>query len=329
MKRKHPLIIVADMGATYSRVAFIDEYYAIRHIETYLSANFASPKEVISTYLNDINEEMPDHVFIAVATPISNDHLVLTNNHWDFSQNETAQALNTKVTFVNDFEALSLSLNHLSQTETIEIGTHTPKASQLLNSLPKIVIGTGTGFGTAMIIEGTQGASPISLPSEGGHALYAPQDSEEIKIIELAINALDRPIIVEDFLGCKSGIPRLITIMAEIENIRPNFPIDAIGLLSAALEHKNDFAIKVLNRYCSMLGNVASNIALTAGAFGGIYIGGGFAPRFSEFLQNSGFREAFLNKASVNNLLEETPTYLIIHPYATLVGLQQILTRYL
>lgn len=327
MKHKTPLIIIADMGATYSRVAFIDEYQAIRNIETYHSANYESPKEVIAAYLNTIDESDPAHLFIAVAAPINNDRLVLTNNHWDFSQQAIAQALNTKVTFINDFEALSLSLNHLADSETIEIGTHQAPVQQLHNTLPKVVIGTGTGFGSAMSLSTESGT--ISVPSEGGHALYSPQDAEETKILEIAIKTYGRPVIVEDLLGCKVGIPKLISIMAQMDNIIPTFNATPEALLDAALEASDPFAIRVLNRYCAMLGNVASNIALTTGAFGGVYIGGGFAPRFNEFLLASNFRKAFLNKSSVNEILSHIPTYLITHPYATLVGLQQILHRYL
>ena len=327
MKSKTPLIIVADMGATFSRLAFIDEYQAIRHVKTYPSANFESPKEVVLAYLADINESELDHLFIAVAAPIIGDRLILTNNHWDFSQQAVAQALNTKVTFVNDFEALSLSLDHLSQAETIEIGQHQENRVITPPFQAKVVIGTGTGFGTAMSLETPEG--PISIPSEGGHALYSPQDKEETEIVRLAIEKLGRPVIVEDLLACKHGIHRLIEIIAEIDQVDVHFEKSPEGLLMAALETADPFAIRILDRYCMMLGNVASNIMLATGATGGIYIGGGFSPRFSEFLQASQFRECFLNKSAVREILESTPTYLITHPYATLVGLLQILPRYL
>lgn len=331
MKRKTPLIIIADMGATYSRVASIDEYQAIRYVETYISADYHCPKEVITTYLNDIGESEPDHVFIAVATPVKNDRLILTNNHWDFLQSEISQKLNTRVTFINDFEALSLALDHLSHSDVIQLNAKenlTTNGISINNlGLPKVVIGTGTGFGTAMSLHSEQGA--ISIPSEGGHALYSPQDDQEIEIISLAMKECERTIIIEDLLGCKEGIPRLIRIMALIGALTPSFDSTPEALLKAALEQKDPFALTVLNRYCAMLGNAASNIALSTGAFGGVYIGGGFAPRFNEFLAQSDFNRCFLNKDSVNELLSDIPIYLITHPYPALVGLQQILHRYL
>lgn len=327
MNHKLPLIIIADMGATFSRLAFIDEYQAIRHVKVYPSADFHSPKEVIHAYLTEINATSPDHIFIAVAAPIINDRLILTNNHWDFSQQEIAQDLSTKVTFINDFEALSLALDHLSHFEITEIGQHTEGRSHTTHHT-KVVIGTGTGFGTAASLQTEHGT--ISIASEGGHALYAPQDSVETALIQLAIKELNRPVIVEDLLACKHGIERLIRLMAIHAQVTElHFEATPEGLIQGALETKDPFAIDVLNRYCMMLGNAASNIALTAGAAGGIYIGGGFSPRFSEFLQASKFRECFVNKESVADILAAIPTYLITHPYATLVGLQQVLPRYL
>lgn len=328
MSHKLPLIIIADMGATFSRLACIDEYQAIRHVKIYPSNHFQSPKEVISAYLAEIKENEPDHILIAVAAPIVNDRLVLTNNHWDFSQQEIGQDLNTKVTFINDFEALSLSLDHLSPQDIVEIGEHIEQKQTHTIHQSKVVIGTGTGFGTAMSLQTEYGT--ISVPSEGGHALYAPQDCYETELLQLAIKELNRPIIIEDLLACKHGIGRLIRLIATMEKTKEiSFEATPEGLLNAALNHQDSLATAVLERYCMMLGNAASNIALVTGAAGGIYIGGGFSPRFSEFLQASKFRACFVNKSSVEGILESIPTYLITHPYATLVGLQQILPRYL
>lgn len=327
MKHKPLEVIIADMGATYSRVALLDEYQAIRHVKTYASNQFDSPAMVINAYLTEQALMMPNLVLIAVAAPISQDQLNLTNIHWDFSQQAIANELNTKVVFLNDFEALSMALDHISDSDLLPLTTNSNPLSIALMPQAKIVIGTGTGFGTAMAI--TLNGETQSFPSEGGHSLYAPQDLFEIAIMQQLMDQLGRPIITEDILGCKKGITRLTTIMADLEGVTLDFEPTAEALVLAACENQSPFAIQVLNRYCMMLGNVASNLVLNTGATGGIYIGGGFAPRFGEFLQQSDFYSAFLNKAKVESLLENIPIYLITHPYATLVGLQHILPRYL
>lgn len=299
MNHKLPLIIIADMGATFSRLAFIDEYQAIRQVKVYPSANFDSPKEVIHAYLAEINQAEPDHIFIAVAAPMVNDRIVLSNNHWDFSQKAMTQDLSAKVTFINDFEALSLALDHFSNLEILEIGQHQESKIAYASPAPKVVIGTGTGFGTAMSLQTDRGV--ISIASEGGQSLYAPQDPLEVELVQRAIQELNRPVIIEDLLACKHGIARLIRLIALQEKVT-DLPFAATpeALLEAALTAKDPFAITVLERYCMMLGNVAGNIALTTGATGGIYIGGGFSPVLANFytLQN------LENALSVNPLSE-------------------------
>lgn len=328
MKNKPLEVIIADMGATYSRVALLDEYQAIRHVKTYESNQFDSPSMVINAYLAEQALMVPDLVLIAVAAPIDQDRLNLTNIHWDFSQQAIANELNTRVIFLNDFEALSMALDHISDSDLLPLTANTLLSpSTALTPQAKIVIGTGTGFGTAMAL--SLNGEVKSFPSEGGHSLYAPQDLIEIAIMQQLMDQLGRPIITEDILGCKEGIARLITIMADLEGITLNFEPTPEALVLAACDNQSPFAIQVLNRYCKMLGNVASNLVLNTGATGGVYLGGGFAPRFGEFLQQSDFYSSFLNKAKVESLLENIPIYLITHPYATLVGLQHILPRYL
>ncbi len=327
MKNKPLEVIIADMGATYSRVALLDEYQAIRHVKTYASNQFDSPAMVINAYLAEQALMTPDLILIAVAAPIDQDQLNLTNIHWDFSQQAIAQELNTKVIFLNDFEALSMALNHISDADLIALTPSDGLSTMALTPQAKIVIGTGTGFGTAMVLSLNSEAQ--SFPSEGGHSLYAPQDPLEMAIVQQLMDQLGRPIITEDILGCKEGIPRLITIMADLAGITLEFDATPQSLVIAACEDRNPFAITILNRYCMMLGNAASNLVLNTGATGGVYIGGGFAPRFSTFLQQSDFYSAFMNKAKVESLLNNVPIYLITHPYATLVGLQHILPRYL
>ncbi len=327
MKNKPLEVIIADMGATYSRVALLDEYQAIRHVKTYASNQFDSPAMVINAYLAEQALVMPDLILIAVAAPIDQDRLNLTNIHWDFSQQAIMHELNTKVIFLNDFEALSMALDHISDADLFSLNHNQDHSlTTALTPGAKLVIGTGTGFGTAIAL--THNGETISLPSEGGHALYTPQDPLEITILQQLMDQLGRPIVTEDILGCKEGIPRLITTLSDLEGVSLTFPPTAEALVEA-VEAELPFAIEVLNRYCMMLGNVASNLVLSTGATGGVYIGGGFAPRFATFLQQSDFHLSFLNKANVESLLKNVPIYLITHPYATLVGLQHILPKYL
>lgn len=325
MKQSDVSTLITDMGATFTRIAYIDSEGAISHIRKYLSSDFPSPTELIEQYLRDVTPPAPHQLLMAIAAPIQGDQISLSNNHWHFSLKEMADRLSLKVKPFNDFAALAASLDHLTEREVVRIDSAQESASPF-NNHPKAVIGSGTGFGSALLISTATGS--FTIPAEGGQALYPPQDQEEIAILKLVEQTLHRPVTIEDLLGCQRGIPRLIMAMAKIYGQTPVDFSSAKGLLTAALEEKMPFAIAVLSRYCAMLGNVAANTLLTSGALGGVYIAGGFAPRFESFLLDSPFREAFCNRSHIDEILTQVPTYLIKHPYATLIGLKQILSNH-
>lgn len=335
MKHNDVSTLITDMGATFTRIAYLDQAGEIHHIRQYPSAEFLSPIELIEQYLRDVAPPTPQRLLMAIAAPIQGDLISLSNNHWRFSLKEMANRLAVKVEPFNDFAALAASLDHLTEREVVKIdhlqeervaNEQCSKSIRSNTMLPKAVIGSGTGFGSALLIPSQKGS--FTVAAEGGQALYPPQDQEEIAIVKLVEQMLHRPVTVEDLLGCQRGIPRLIMAMAKIQGQTPVDFSSAKSLLEAALEKKSPFAIEVLSRYCAMLGNVAANTVLTSGALGGLYIAGGFAPRFQPFLLTSPFREAFCNRSHIDEILTEVPTYLITHPYATLIGLKQILSNH-
>ena len=327
MKHNGVSTLITDMGATFTRIAYIDQDGEINHIRKYHSAQFPSPTELIKQYQNDVPTASPKQLLMAIAAPIQGDLITLSNNHWHFSLNEMMDRLSLKIYPYNDFAALAASLNNLTKRELVEIGASGMKKNIIANAyLPKAVIGSGTGFGSALWVPSPK--NNFTIAAEGGQALYPPQDQIEITIIKIIEKTLHRPVTVEDLLGCQRGIPRLIMAMAKIYDQTPVDFSSAKSLLEAALEKKTPFAIEVLSRYCAMLGNVAANTVLTSGALGGIYIAGGFAPRFHSFLLTSPFREAFCNRGHIDEILAQVPTYLITHPYATLIGLKQILSNH-
>ena len=177
-------------------------------------------------------------------------------------------------------------------------------------------------------------SEPIIIASEGGHSVFAPFDQEEIALLSLLSNTpsllkgklAPYPIILEDLLSGTHGVKRLIDAMALLYDKNPTFNSPET-LLHSALTEKEPFARAVLTRYSLLLATIASNIALTTGARDGIYIGGGLAPRFADFLANSPFRKRFEGNLTVNNYLKTIPTYLIEHADPTLIGLQYLADR--
>ncbi|NLD09462.1 MAG: hypothetical protein GX667_07760 [Xanthomonadaceae bacterium] len=342
------LSLIADFGATFSRLALYADGEIFSQV-TLKSRQFQSPLEVIEHYLSITAKNAPhapDHYLIAIASPLVEDAVQLTNNHWGFSQKALREALKKRggtLTLINDFKALAYSLLKLEPANLRLIGTSEADLAKSSNSsrnapIIKALIGPGSGFGTATLVVPTSSISPHSEPviiaSEGGHSVFAPFDQEEIALLSLLSNTpslLKRkrtpyPIILEDLLSGTHGVKRLIDAMALLYDKNPTFNSPET-LIHSALTKKEPFARVVLTRYSLLLATIASNIALTTGARDGIYIGGGLVPRFADFLANSPFRERFEENLTVNNYLKTIPTYLIEHANPTLIGLQYLADR--
>lgn len=341
------LSLIADFGATFSRLALYADGEIFSQV-TLKSRQFQSPLEVIEHYLELETQNAPHapaHYLIAIASPLVEDAVQLTNNHWEFSQKALREALKKRggtLTLINDFKALAYSLLKLEKTDLRSIGTSEADLAKSSNSnnapIIKALIGPGSGFGTATLVVPASSISthyePIIIASEGGHSVFAPFDQEEIALLSLLSNTpsllkgkrAPYPIILEDLLSGTHGIKRLIDAMALLYDKNPTFNSPET-LLHSALTEKEPFARAVLTRYSLLLATIASNIALTTGARDGIYIGGGLAPRFADFLANSPFRKRFEENLTVNNYLKTIPTYLIEHADPTLIGLQYLADR--
>lgn len=342
------LSLIADFGATFSRLALYADGEIFSQV-TLESRQFQSPLEVIEHYLAFETQNAPHapaHYLIAIASPLMEDAVQLTNNHWGFSQKALREALKKRggtLTLINDFKALAYSLLKLEKTDLRSIGTSEADLAKSSNSsrnapIIKALIGPGSGFGTAtLVVPSSQElphSEPIIIASEGGHSVFAPFDQEEIALLSLLSNTpsllkgkrAPYPIILEDLLSGTHGVKRLIDAMALLYDKNPTFNSPET-LLHSALTQQEPFARAVLTRYSLLLATIASNIALTTGARDGIYIGGGLVPRFADFLANSPFRERFEENLTVNNYLKTIPTYLIEHADPTLIGLQYLADR--
>ncbi len=310
-----PFAIYADIGGTNSRIAVqMTETSAYEQVKIYPSINFNAPCEVILQYLADQGLDKPEHIAIAIACPITDDALKMANLHWTFSIAATKKNTGVNsVHFINDFEALVLSLPHLGTDEQIKIG----QGEAIINGTMAL-IGPGTGVGVASLIH--TGSRYQALPCEGGHVLYPPQDLEEIEIVKVVMQ--EHPIVsVEHLLSGGRGIINLIKGVATVHG--QSIPLwTPKELFEQGLIHQHKLAIEILSRYCAMLGNVAGNLALTVGAHGGMYIGGGLVPRLGDFFVHSRFRECFEKKDLADYYVKAMPTIMVTAEFPALLGAQ-------
>jgi len=220
------------------------------------------------------------------------------------------------VRLINDFEALAWGAPVVPPDELASLGG--PDEGHAHSTLA--VLGPGTGFGVSALVRDALDRE-VAMPSEGGHACFAPGDAVEDEILRILRRRYDRVSI--ERLICGPGLLNMHRALAEIDG-RETHIDDPAQITQEALDDPRSHCGATLARFCAILGAVAGDIALTTGARGGVYIAGGIAPRILPFLKASPFRERFERKGRFTDYMREIPTNVILHKHAALLGAARV-----
>lgn len=304
--------LVGDIGGTNARFAVLDAMKApLRHVCTLACRDFDGPAEAIRHWAEAENLTLPSVGAIGIANPILGDRIQVTNNHWNFSIEATRKAVGLQqLRFINDFSALALSLPHLSTDMLRSIGGGTPLPGCAIG-----VIGPGTGLGVSGLLPIAGRYAPIE--GEGGHVTLATQTDEERAVLA-ALQKEFSHVSAERVLS-GPGLASLYRALAHVRN-QTVASLDSPQITEAALAHGDALCRATLDMFCALLGTAAANLALTLGARGGIYIGGGIVPRLGAYFAQSPFRHRFEDKGRFSAYLAEIPTWVITAPYPALIG---------
>ncbi len=305
--------LLGDIGGTNARFALLagGTVGAIAHMAV---SDYGSFHEALGAYLGTIPEAGAIRAAIlAVSGPIENGRCVLTNNPWVIDAAELRAACGfSAVRLINDFEAVAWSLPALSRDKLLQIGGGRPVAGA-----PLAALGPGTGLGMAVSIP--HAAGHLVLSSEGGHSTMAGSSSREDAVIA-SLRRRFGHVSAERVLSGK-GLENLFETLAALDNVtRPRR--QAAEITRAAIEGSCATSRAAVDMFCAMLGTVAGNLALTLGARGGIFVGGGILPHMPGYFANSAFRARFEEKGRYGKYLEPIPAYLILDADAAFVGLR-------
>ena len=315
-------LLVADIGGTNAR--FGVWYRDALHAEQVLKcADFEGPAAAATRFLQGLRADgsvpMPKIGAFAVAGPLLEDRIALTNNGWDFSAAVTRRALKLKqLIFLNDFTALALSVPRLKPAERYQVGGAAPLADA-----PIAVIGPGTGLGVSGLLRADKGRW-LALQGEGGHATLPAIEPREMAVV-VSLHRRYKHVSAERVL-CGDGLELLYRTLAELDGVTVD-ALDAGEITSRALRGDDARCRETVQMFCGWLGNVAGNLALTIGARGGVYIGGGIVPRLGEYFAVSPFRSNFEAKGRFRGFLTAIPVYVITAKYPALVGCVQAFTH--
>ena len=307
--------LIADIGATNARFALLDGS-EVAVSETYAVSDHASPIEAARPFLSGPDRgHAPRGALIAAAGPVDRGRIALTNAAWIVDPERIAKGLGmADVAVLNDFEALAWSLPALRAEHIVTLGA--PRAGERGTMA---VLGPGTGFGLAAMA--FAGDTEAILVTEGGHATLSSESRREDAII-LALRRQFHHVSVERVLS-GSGLMQLYHAIARVDDATVP-ERDSSEIVEHALADDCKVSREALELFCAFLGSVAGNVALTLGARGGVFIGGGIAPRFTDFLRASAFRERFEAKGRMSSYLAHIPTAVIVHPMPAFLGLAHL-----
>ena len=297
--------LMGDVGGTNARFAVQEAPGAQpSQVVTYPVVDFESIADALKAYVAQLTCARPSQAAIGIANPIVGDRVKMTNFHWEFSIEAVRLALGfERLLLINDFTALALSLpvlppQHLRRIGTA--GTADPKGAIGL-------LGPGTGLGVSGLVHDTSGRV-VPLGGEGGHVSLASANAREDAVIA---------VLRERFGHCSAeralqgvGLVAMYEALCKIDGATAA-SLDPAGVTAAAMAGSDARCVEVVELFFAFLGSVAGNLALTLGARGGVYIGGGIVPRLGDWIDRSSFRERFIAKGRFRDYLDGIPTWLI------------------
>ena len=315
------MILAGDVGGTKVHLALYDfkegklEY---ARDERYPAKDYAGLEEIVKKFLGGAKV---DAACFGVPGPVRNGRLRLTNLPWTLDSRELSTSLGiTHVFLINDLEANGYGVAELAPDQIFTLAEG--DASQVGN---RALIAAVTGLGEGLLIWNGHGHVPY--PSEGGHSDYAPRNEDEIDLLRFLKQKYDGRISFErvvsgmgltnvyDFLSEVRGVevPKWLGVRMAAED--PNAVIT-----ECALAAKSEICEKALNMFVSAYGAEAGNLALKVLSVGGVYVGGGIAPRILEKLKDGTFMKAFTDKGRLSQLLINMPVRIILESRAALLG---------
>jgi glucokinase len=305
------MILVCDVGGTRTRLALAAQANGAWTLSSLVETR-TTPDVLakVARYAQDVRgNARPEPITAAAfggAGPVRADGCIdLTNAGVCLDPAALAKAAGVgRAVVVNDFRAIAEAVPFLPRDSLVPCGGGTGVAGD-----PVVVLGPGTGLGATIGAMGPGGWH--ALQGEGGHTDLAPVDDEELEVWSRLRREHGR-VSAESVLS-GPGLERLYAAIAGRALPAPE--------IDAAAWRGEPEAAKAHALFTRWLGRVAGNLALIAGARGGVYLAGGILPRWGGRFDVAAFRRAFEDKAPYTRWLAAIPTTLVVHPYPGLIGL--------
>jgi glucokinase len=327
------MILAGDVGGTKVHLALYNmvegRLILVRDFK-FPALEFASLEDVVNRFLSPGTEggasDESERLQITAACfgcpgPVRDGRLKLTNLPWTLDARELQKSLGIPHIFlINDLEANGFGIRQLAPDQicTLHKGDPTATGHQGL-------IAAGTGLGEALLI--WNGTTHTPIPSEGGHCDFAARNDREVALLQYLRKTLNGRVSFERVVS-GIGIKNVYAYLRDAEKIdepqwlrdrlRTEDPNAVIG--QCAEDGSSWICFETMKIFAAAYGAETGNIALKALATGGMYLGGGIAPKILKTLQNGDFMQAFLDKGRLSGLLQAIPVRIILDDSCALLG---------
>jgi len=312
-------ILAGDIGGTKTNIAlYRADASGITLLREghYASQEYKSLTEIILAFTG---QEWPDRICMAVAGPVLNGRVTLTNLSWQLDSAAMSKALKVPVMFINDLEATGYGLAGLQSNELAPLHSGGATASGNM-----AIIAPGTGLGEAGLYYDGQRYHPFA--TEGGHSDFAPRSEQDISLYRFLQQQHGH--VSWERVVSGPGIHTIFQFLTTVQQ-RTVSPALADELLhgdpsavisNAAIHQQEPVCIETLDLFSRYFAAEAASLVLKLKATGGCYLGGGISPKILPVLQTGKWYEYFCDAGRLKPMLEQVPVYVILNAKTALLG---------
>jgi glucokinase len=319
-------VLAGDVGGTKTALALFDRSergLALLREDTLPSREFDSLEVAIEKFLGAAPAPAIEAVCLGVAGPVVDGRCVATNLPWVIDERTLSAAIPARrVKLLNDLEVAGHGVIDLPEAELHTLQRGMPRRGHM------VLIAAGTGLGEALIVQ--DGERRLVIASEGGHADFAPRDDLELDLLRFLRKEFGRVSLERILSG--PGLFNIYRFLRDTGRSRESAEVaqrmragdPSAVITEMALAGRDPTCVKALDVFVSAYGAEAGNLALRVMALGGVFVGGGIAPRILARLTGGAFVRAFRDKGRLAELMEAMPIRVVLDPRAPLLGAARV-----
>lgn len=312
-------ILAGDAGGTKTNLALYrltENGLALLREGRYASQEYTSLTDIIVQFTG---KEWPNRICVAVAGPVTDGKVQLTNLSWKLDSAQMGTALKTPVTFINDLEANSYGLAGLQPNELAAIHSGNEKAMGNI-----AIVAPGTGLGEAGLYFDGKKYHPFA--TEGGHSDFSPRTEQDIDLFRYLQQQYGHVSWERVLSG--PGIHAIFSFLTTVERkqipawlseqLQEGDPSPVIS--NAAIHQREQVCLEAMQLFVRYLAMEAASLCLKLKSTGGCYISGGIPPKILPLLQTGEWYKDFLDMGRMKPLLQKMPVYVVLNDKTALLG---------